>query len=1740
VNRRPFHSLHRPLRPARWLLAFVVLAAWLPLLSQTPQVRAAGPGLPKLTFASSEVFTPISLIQTTNASGAARGHGLATMHKGYLAVPYGRDSGQSGGGFAFFDISNPRSPQLVAKRDVNELREQHGFARSNSYEPGRSYVALQAGTGVEFWDWTDVTNPLKLSSIALPNVNFSDYDVGAWWLAWQAPFVYVAASGNGIYIVDATDPRNPTVVKNIPISQTGGFRIHPIFVVGNLLVATSVDFFTQTSTGIVTLDISDPRNPVVLKAQSTNLPVFYSAFFNGNKLIGLGNFDHKVHVWDLSNPSQFTFIDDIGGLDRPVYATVQDGHALVGDESSAVKVDIRSNTLSIVGEGTSGLGDRSEDIITPLGNMMFVGNDHGTGSAIIPHQSAPDNTGPAVTMVNPPNGAVNQALTSRVGVTLSDWFDLDSVTASSFIVRPVGGTALAGKYSGEQGIINFWPNTPLQANTTYEVVLPAGGIKDFSGNTTPTEFVSRFATGATINAPSVQVQPKPPALVNATVNFSIASSSGPGALTYSWDFGDGTPPTAFGSSSTASHSYSAPGHYSVKVTVASGAAQSSSSYIQTIHYAATTNKPSRSSTIMLDEARNRVWVVNADTDTVSAINGATNSKLLERPVGRHPRTLAQAPDGSIWVINQRDATISVLDRDTGNSLATIGLTPGTKPYGVAFAPNGGAAYVSSEGGQLIKLNPATRAVVSTLNLGAPLRGIAITSDSGRVLVTRFISPASKGEVIEVAASSFTVARTFNLALDPGPDGNTTGRGVPNYLSALTISPDGRQARVPSKKDNTGRGQFRDGQALTFESTVRTIVSQLDLVANSEPLSKRIDLNDRDMASAVAFSNLGDYIFVATQGTNTVEVFDAYNNRLMTGIPASGRAPQGLVLSADGKKLYVQSFMSRSVQIYDISGVVESTTNAYQQLATVSTVATETLGNNELAGKLIFYNADDRRMNRDGYIACASCHLDGDSDGRVWDFTDRGEGLRNTASLRGRAGLLHGNVHWSGNFDEVQDFENDIRDFFGGIGFMSDAQFNSGTRENPLGDPKAGIDADLDALAAFVRSFQRLGASPLRAANGSLTPDGQAGRLVFNQLQCYSCHAGSEFTDSRSGLLHNVGTIKASSGKRNGQTLTGLDTPTLKGLWETAPYLHDGSAATLLDVLTTATLQKNQLVAYLQQIDDAEGDSPPTKLLTSQLNGGQAVPATSSGGTGRARAVLAPDGTTLLVSLQLSGLGSSQTSAHIHGPAAAGATAPVLFTLPNGSFTNHTISLTAQQARDLKSGLLYIDVHTSGTPAGEIRGQLRDASVVPEQSSPYLSDRAWSSASNAWGPVERDTSNGENASGDGGPITLGGVVYAKGLGVHAASDVRYDLGGSCSTFQAQVGVDDEVGSNGSVVFQVWADATKVYDSGAMTGASATKTIDVSVAGANELRLVVTDGGNGNGNDHADWANARVNCSQMAYLSDRGWDAASNGWGPVEKDISVAEQAPDDGRALLLNGVKYAKGLGVHAPAEVRYALDGTCSRFKADVGLDDEKNGGAVVFQVWADAIKVYDSGIMTGTTATKTVDVGIAGAKELRLVVTDGGNGDGEDHADWADARLVCGSVAAPPTVTAVNDNTTGTGTNQFEYVGTWSYGAQSGAYQNDNHWSNATNAYYQVRFNGTQAKLYMGKASLHGIAAVSVDGGSETLIDLYAATRADGVLVYTSPTLAAGSHTLKVRVTGTKNASAGDTFVIADRVDVQ
>ncbi|TCO57283.1 NPCBM/NEW2 domain-containing protein [Actinocrispum wychmicini] len=192
----------------------------------------------------------------------------------------------------------------------------------------------------------------------------------------------------------------------------------------------------------------------------------------------------------------------------------------------------------------------------------------------------------------------------------------------------------------------------------------------------------------------------------------------------------------------------------------------------------------------------------------------------------------------------------------------------------------------------------------------------------------------------------------------------------------------------------------------------------------------------------------------------------------------------------------------------------------------------------------------------------------------------------------------------------------------------------------------------------------------------------------------------------------------------------------------------------------------------------------------------------------------------------------------------------------GSASSYTLKDLWSKSTRSTTGTISVSVPAHETVVYRVAKGVRTA---PSAGTHQVSDLSWDSAVSGWGPVEKNTSNGGKPAGDGHPLTVNGTTFTQGLGVHAASDISFYLGKACTSFSASVGVDDEVAATkGSVVFQVFADATKVADSGTLTGASAAKQITGDVSGADELRLVVTDAGNGIDSDHADWANATISC------------------------------------------------------------------------------------------------------------------------------------------------------------------------------------------------------------------------------------------------------------------------------------------
>ncbi|MCB0329693.1 MAG: Ig-like domain-containing protein [Bdellovibrionales bacterium] len=895
---------------------------------------------------------------------------------------------------------------------------------------------------------------------------------------------------------------------------------------------------------------------------------------------------------------------------------------------------------------------------------------------------APDTTAPYVGYHRPRPNQLNYPVAAPISVIIAETLNMRTViNGSTVLVRPIASNGSRGApirahiviTSGSR-ILQIAPENNLLSNTTYEVSFPSGGIEDAAGNGI-VGYSFRFSTGSTLisggstppssptptpsptpthtptppisptptptTTPSSTVTPTPTPTPPASTEQSfevevLPAPAGPGERVtlrvigdrrdgdlFRFNFGDGSAASALSTSYQRRHTYTAQGHYraTVEIRPVSGGIQIKRVVI-TVQDEAASIPSKKSSPIIYDEARQKGFVVNPDNDSVTAFSFTGEIQEFSVGDGCDPQSLAK--EGQLlWVTCfARDEVLAL--NESGTIQKKISLPYGSAPYGVIA--HEGMIYLSLYGkGTLVSYDSETLKILTALPLGPTPRAMAYDIARRKFLVTRFISPDDHGEVYQAAllANKLQLGETIVLKEDrTSEDTRESGKGVPNYLAGITISPNGKTAWVLSKKDNSHRGLYLNGEDLNQENSVRSMAAIIDLDTGSELFEKRIDIDNADSPTSVSFSPLGDYAFVPIQGNNIVVVYDLLNGteRDLLRI-GTGAAPQGITSVGDNF-LLVQNFLDRTVSVLDLTRFL-SGTSGNVSISTIRKLTSEKLSPQILTGKKVFYDAIGagidgdgvgfNRMSGEGYLSCATCHLDGGHDGRTWDFTGRGEGLRNTTDLRGRSGTGHGRVHWSANFDEIQDFENDIRNSFGGRGFMSDDHFVQ-TVET-LGAKKAGLSIELDALAAYVSSLDKSSfpRSPYRNADGSLSDAAKRGKALFSTMDCVSCHGGSTFTDSslEEAPLHDVGTIGTNSGLRLGQKLTGIDTPTLLGVFDSPPYLHNGQAHSLAEVFLE--LGETSYQAEFASKSGATGDLSRENAYGSREGGAVIIPAGESGG-----------------------------------------------------------------------------------------------------------------------------------------------------------------------------------------------------------------------------------------------------------------------------------------------------------------------------------------------------------------------------------------------------------------------------------------------------------------------------------------------------------------------------------------------
>ena len=546
---------------------------------------------------------------------------------------------------------------------------------------------------------------------------------------------------------------------------------------------------------------------------------------------------------------------------------------------------------------------------------------------------------------------------------------------------------------------------------------------------------------------------------------------------------------------------------------------------------------------------------NRDNGSVSVIDLQERKTVRQIPVGLKPEGVSFIGDSHhVAVAVYAEDAVVLVDSDSGKIIRRIRVFD--EPYGVVSDRAGTRIFATLDyPGRVVEIEVATGVVKREIQAGRFLRGIALTSDQRQLLVTEYYS---------------TRVQSIDLASGEVRD-QWVGARTDNLCRQIAVHPTRPKAYLPHLRSRV--------KAVHGEGSIFPYLSVVDTVDEPGRRRKRIPMDAflGNLVTAnpweVAVSPDGKQVYIVFSGTNDMfacrELDDNYREVEFRKHLQLGNNPRAVRVSPDNETVYVYNALDFNVVAYD--------TENLERVGTV-TVCENPLGKQVLEGKKLFYSALQPMVGR-RWISCSSCHPDGDADGRTWHNP---EGLRNTQSFAGMA-WTHP-IHWSADRDEVQDFEHTIRGKL-----MQGRGLIEGPVQPQLGAPNAGLSPRLDALAAYSNSH-KFTLSPY--ARGGLSEGAERGRTLFAsaETRCATCHSGPFYSDSRPAapakiVRHDVGTGEQDDTEKMGPA---YDTPTLLGLYRTAPYLHHGKALNLRDVLTSFNRDdRHGKTSHLtaQQIDD---------------------------------------------------------------------------------------------------------------------------------------------------------------------------------------------------------------------------------------------------------------------------------------------------------------------------------------------------------------------------------------------------------------------------------------------------------------------------------------------------------------------------------------------------------------------------
>jgi len=603
--------------------------------------------------------------------------------------------------------------------------------------------------------------------------------------------------------------------------------------------------------------------------------------------------------------------------------------------------------------------------------------------------------------------------------------------------------------------------------------------------------------------------------------------------------------------------------------------------------------------IAISKDGSTLYVVAQDADELMVVDAVGKNVTRHIKVGRFPHSVVLSKDGkTAYVSNQWADNVMLVDLSNGTVRDTI--STGNGPSGLALSMDEKNLYVANTfSSDLTVIDLDRKQEIKRLSAGNNPAGIDLSPDGQKLYVSsRRARMVPYGEPTISDVTEFNTSRNRVTA--------TIGMDDAYLMENINFTPGGDLALISLIRPKNlvpmvqvERGWMMNHGFAVIEQTGEQRIVQFLL---DEPNSYYSDPYD------ILVSKDGKRAFVSSTGVNRISVINLDSIRyILQNYPeeelaylsydlsfsrhyiekriSTGAAPKGMVLSADGSRLYVANQLDDNIGVIDL--------NTLESLEPID------LGENKKVtvarkGRQLFANAGGTFQNQ---YSCYTCHPDNHEDGLVYNMAgkDMGRNVTNVQSLRE---INHtAPFKWNGLNQSV--YKQD------GMRF---SQFL--TRTEAFSYP------DLDALASYILTGIKNPPNMMYNPTGELTAAQLRGKEIFErtvdnygkeipeQGRCVTCHPAPYYSNFK---FEDVGTLSESD-----DTIK-FDTPHLNNIFASAPYLHDGRAVTLEEIWTKyggddkhgvvndmTKMQLNDLIAYLNSISSAGLEAKEQEILKAKI------------------------------------------------------------------------------------------------------------------------------------------------------------------------------------------------------------------------------------------------------------------------------------------------------------------------------------------------------------------------------------------------------------------------------------------------------------------------------------------------------------------------------------------------------------